>query len=140
MTVEGVGAYVVATVPRENVARVRATFKVRGGGQMIALFAAQPSIWFRVGQVQASLRLQGVCVSLVSVRSGLNQLVEMGFLQKMVDPEKVYTAAHRYRRLLTEAQRELLTQPVRLSAPLASAMRDKRQRRKARASEALQAA
>lgn len=132
MSVEGVGGYVASTVPLASVAAAQRTFKVRGGGQMIALFAAQPSIWFRVGQVQASLRLQGVCVSVVSVRYGLNQLVEMGFLEKMVDAEKVSTAAHRYRRLLSEAQRDLLKQPVRVSTPLATAIREKRERRKAR--------
>lgn len=135
MTVDGVGAYVSANMPLASVAKAQSTFKVRGGGQMIALFAAQPSIWFRVGQVQASLRLQGVCVSVVSVRTGLNQLVDMSFLQKMVDPEKVSTAPHRYRRLLTEAQRDLLLQPVRVSQHQAAAIKAKRERRKARAVE-----
>lgn len=135
VSVDGVGGYIAATVPLASVAKARTKFKVRGGGQMIALFAAQPSIWFRVGQVQASLRLQGVIVCRESVREGLDQLVEMGFLersQKMIDCKKVSGAAHQYRRLLTEAQRDLLTQPVRVSAPLATAIRERRERRRAR--------
>ena len=131
VTVDGVGRYLTRTVALHSVAGASATFRAKGGGQMIALFAAQPSIWFKVSDVQASLCLQGVLVSRESVRDGLDQLVNMGFLermQKMVGLKKVSGAAQRYRRQLSEAQRELLSAPAKLSAPRALAIRERRAR------------
>lgn len=135
MTVEGVGRYVMA-VPRDSVLHARATFKAKGGGQIIALFAAQPSVWFKVAEVRASLCLQGVILSRETVRGALNHLVEMGFLEmpaKMVVSEKVSPQMGLYRRLLNPAQRERMESSalVTPSAPLAKAMREKRRQRNA---------
>jgi hypothetical protein len=122
------GAYLAATVPLAEVVHARTVFKVKGGGQIIALLEAQPSIWFRVGQVRASLRLQGVIVSAPTARSGLNQLVEMGYLEKHVDPDSIITVAHLYRRKLSEARRAQLNESVRVSAPLSAAIKARRAR------------
>jgi hypothetical protein len=135
MTPDGAGAgdYITANVPRDAVARVRVVFKVKGGGQIINLFAAMPSVWFRVGKVRSVLLLAGVVMSRETVRKALNQLVEMDFLEtraKMVVLKKLSPEMGVYRRKLNEAQRELIekTAPVKASAPTATGARETRRR------------
>ena len=100
------GAYLTNNVDLQHVAALTETFNVKGGGQMIDLFARTPDAWYSVGDVQRLVRLQGVVVDRKTVRTALNQLSE-----KMMFLEKVFCGTGRiqkarYRRKLNEAQRE----------------------------------
>lgn len=75
---------------------------------MIDLFARMPHTWFRVGQVQAHLERCGVLVHRNHVHAALNQLVDqLGFLEKRAYAQRGRITLHRYRRKMTDLQREV---------------------------------
>lgn len=79
--------------------------KFRGSGQVIDIFSHFTDQWFTVGKVCKILLAQGVEVHRNTIRDGLNELTAIGILEKIV-PDETPGAATKYRRLLTEAQRE----------------------------------
>lgn len=104
----GAGAYLTGHVRLRDVAQRAGVFRAKGGGQMIAIFGALPSVWFTVGMMRERLACMQVAVSSSTVRDAFEQLEKMGFLEKMVRPDAPQNAPMRYRRKLTDAQRERL--------------------------------
>ncbi len=83
-----------------------AVVRFRGSGQVIDIFSHFTDDWFTVGKVCKILRAQGIEVHRNTIRDGLNQLTNIGILEKIVPPDDKSGAATIYRRLLTDAQRE----------------------------------
>ena len=104
--VSGAGAYLTGHVRLRDVVQRAGVFRAKGGGQMIAIFGALPSVWFTVGMMRERLACMQVAVSSSTVRDAFEQLEKMGFLEKMVRPDAPQNAPMRYRRKLTDAQRE----------------------------------
>jgi hypothetical protein len=96
--------HLVATVPLAQV-QSGAVISFKGSGQVIDLFSHFVDEYFTVGKVRDILAAQGVEVHRDTLRSGLNDLVKMGFLEKLARAETERFPAM-YRRHLTEAQRE----------------------------------
>jgi hypothetical protein len=93
-----------ATVPLAQVqSGVVICFK--GSGQVIDLFSHFVDEGFTVGKVRDILAAQGVDVHRDTLRAGMNDMVKMGFLEKLTG-EKTERFSALYRRRLTEAQRE----------------------------------
>lgn len=77
----------------------------KGAPEVLQLFRMLVDEWYTVGDVTNILRAQGVCVHRNTMRLGLNQMVDMGFLEKSVD-DRMEAAKARYRRSLTNDQRD----------------------------------
>lgn len=127
----GAGAYLTGHVRLRDVVQRAGVFRAKGGGQMIAIFGALPSVWFTVGMMRERLACMQVAVSPSTVRDAFEQLEKMGFLEKMVRPDAPQNAPMRYRRKLTDAQRERLERTGSTTATRVSELAVRRARKTA---------
>jgi hypothetical protein len=82
-------------------------FTVNGGGHMMDLFASFPHSLFTAEEVRKHLSLQHVFISVTTVRRSLNHLTEkMAFLEKVSCGMSGTIPVYKYRRAMTERQRE----------------------------------
>lgn len=116
------GEYLAAHARLDRLAPDAHPFNVKGGGHMIDLFARFPHTWFRPGQVREHLERCGVPVSRNHVSAALDHLAaKMAFLEKDLYGERGKIKLYRYRRAMTEIQREVSLRASKRK-PLAEAM------------------
>ena len=83
-------------------------FAMKGGGQIIDLFANFQHSFFDVDDVLRHLARQGVDVHRNHVRTALNHLAEkMDFLEKVKTGTRGKITLYKYRLKMTEIQREM---------------------------------
>lgn len=127
--------------PEQLLSGRRLTFK--GAPEVLQLFRFLVDQWYTVGDVANILRAQGVLVHRNTVRLGLNQMVDMGFLEKSSDA-RVEGAKARYRRCLTQDQRDFRDRLRKKARARLTRDRvgdravDRRERERERAASALQ--
>lgn len=101
------GGYLAANVRVADLPQGVEPFDMKGGGQMMDLFASFPNSFFAVNQVVNQLSLQHVFVSTKHARKALTHLTEkMGFLERILSHHSGTIPVYKYRRAMTERQRE----------------------------------
>lgn len=100
-------------------------FKVKGGGHIIALYGVLTSASLKVSEVEEFLVNRNVSICTGTVRTALNQLADMGILEKKcTGPAR--NSPIRYQRKLNEAARALMERQAKHDPLGRRAKREKR--------------
>ena len=109
------GDYIASNTSIEDVkaSAKAAMFDVKGGENMLTMFAVFNARWFRAAQVRTFVVNQG-CVSIHrnTVRNALEQLVSLGFLERAVDEDQRKQPRYRRKQTIAQAQQEQRTERV----------------------------